>query len=87
MLLIGAPGSGKTMVTQAIAHSVGAALFDLSPQNTDGKWPGKAAATMVCSRPLIDDTEAYCCLGHITPIDHSSPCSHSKDDLPAVPNR
>jgi ATPase family associated with various cellular activities (AAA) len=59
MLLIGAPGSGKTMVAQAIAHSVGAALFDLSPRTTDGKWPGKAAATMVCSRPLI-----YCIITH-----------------------
>ena len=54
MLLIGAPGSGKTLVAQAVAHSVGAALFDLSPKNTDGKWPGKAAATMVSVCRLAD---------------------------------
>lgn len=47
VLLVGMPGSGKTLVAQAIAHSTGAAFFDLSPRTTDGKWLGKAAATMV----------------------------------------
>lgn len=54
MLLTGGHGSGKTMVAQAIAHSVGAALFDLSPRNTDGKWPGKEAAIMVRFDELIN---------------------------------
>lgn len=47
MLLVGMPGSGKSMAAQAVAQSAGAAFFDLSPRNTEGKWPGKAAATMV----------------------------------------
>lgn len=46
-MLVGVAGSGKTMAAHAIAHSAGAAFFDLSPQTTDGQWPGKAAATMV----------------------------------------
>lgn len=85
MLLIGAPGSGKTMVAQAIAHSVGAALFDLSPKSTDGKWPGKAAATMVRCCPLTtsynDDSSLW-----NQPIDLPVP-AYTQFDLPAAPNR
>lgn len=31
----------------AIAYATGANLFDLSPRNTDGKYPGKTVAMMV----------------------------------------
>ena len=46
-LLFGAPQTGKTALVHAIAAHAGAALFDLSPRATDGKYPGKAAALMV----------------------------------------
>ena len=46
-LLFGAPQAGKTALVHAVAAQAGAALFDLSPRATDGKYPGKAAALMV----------------------------------------
>lgn len=46
-LLFGAPQTGKTALVHAVAAQAGAALFDLSPRATDGKYPGKAAALMV----------------------------------------
>lgn len=33
--------------TQAIANLSGANFFDISPRNTDGKYPGKNVAMMV----------------------------------------
>ena len=47
VLLYGPAGSGKTLLTQAAAHEAGAALFDLSPAATRGKYPGKEAGLMV----------------------------------------
>ena len=47
VLLYGAPKTGKTSLCQAIAHAAGANFFDLSPRNTDAKYPGKAAALMI----------------------------------------
>ena len=46
-MLYGAPKTGKTSMCHAIAHATGATLFDLSPRNTDGKYPGKTVAMMV----------------------------------------
>ena len=47
VLLYGAPQTGKTSLCQSIAHAAGANFFDLSPRNTDAKYPGKAAALMI----------------------------------------
>lgn len=47
VLLLGCKGTGKTMLSQAVAHHTGAMWFDISPRNTDGKFSGKAAATMI----------------------------------------
>ncbi len=46
-MLVGVPGAGKTAAAHAVARTAGAAFLDLSPRNTDGKYPGKAAAVMV----------------------------------------
>ncbi len=47
VLLYGAPRTGKSALVRAVAAEAGAALFDLSPRATDGKYPGKAAALMI----------------------------------------
>ena len=47
MLLYGAPKTGKTRLCQGIAHTSGANFFDISPRNTDGKYPGKTVALMI----------------------------------------
>ena len=47
VLLYGAPKTGKTSLCQSVAHTAGANFFDLSPRNTDAKYPGKAAALMI----------------------------------------
>merc|ERR1712196_737716 len=46
-LLVGSPGTGKRMLVHSIAHECGANLFDLTPSNTEGKYPGKKAYEMV----------------------------------------
>jgi len=47
VLLFGSHGTGKKMLVHAVAHETGANLFDLTPSNTDGKYPGKKAYDMV----------------------------------------
>jgi len=47
VLLYGAPRTGKSALVRAVAAEAGAALFDLSPRATDGKYPGKVAALMI----------------------------------------
>ncbi|DBA81732.1 hypothetical protein WJX77_003084 [Trebouxia sp. C0004] len=47
VLLYGAPNTGKTSLCQAVADAAGANFFDLSPRNTDAKYPGKAVALMI----------------------------------------
>lgn len=47
VLVYGPPGSGKSLLAQAVAHQAGATLFDLTPSKTDGQYAGKAAALMV----------------------------------------
>ena len=46
-LLVGAPGTGKKMLVNAVANETGANLFNPTPSNTDGKYPGKKAYDMV----------------------------------------
>jgi len=41
LLLVGTKGSGKRMLAHAIATETGANFFDLTPSNTNGKYPGK----------------------------------------------
>ncbi|CAG9811661.1 unnamed protein product [Chironomus riparius] len=47
-ILIGGPkGTGKRSLVQAIATEVGAVMFDLSPVNLVGKYPGKTGLIML----------------------------------------
>uniref|UniRef100_H3DDL2 Zgc:153738 n=1 Tax=Tetraodon nigroviridis TaxID=99883 RepID=H3DDL2_TETNG len=47
VLLAGPAGVGKKMLVHAICQETGAALFDLSPMNTAGKYPGKTGLAMM----------------------------------------
>jgi len=41
LLIVGAPGTGKRLLVNAIANETGANLFNLTPSNTDGKYSKK----------------------------------------------
>ncbi|KAL6459341.1 hypothetical protein MHYP_G00328130 [Metynnis hypsauchen] len=47
ILLVGPSGVGKKMLVHAICHETGANLFDLSPLNLVGKYPGKSGLQMM----------------------------------------
>ena len=47
VLLTGPPGCGKKLLVQAMANEVGANLFDLTPENLVGKYPGKSGLKML----------------------------------------
>ncbi|XP_056132113.1 dynein regulatory complex protein 11 isoform X2 [Lampris incognitus] len=47
ILLVGPAGIGKKMLVHAICQETGATLFDLSPVNTAGKYPGKGGLAMM----------------------------------------
>ncbi|XP_013865764.1 IQ and AAA domain-containing protein 1 [Austrofundulus limnaeus] len=47
LLLVGPSGVGKKMLVHAICQETGSTLFDLSPLNTAGKYPGKDGLAMM----------------------------------------
>ncbi|KAK9503008.1 hypothetical protein O3M35_011673 [Rhynocoris fuscipes] len=47
VLLAGPQGSGKRLLVNAICTETGAVLFDLSPANIVGKYPGKTGLVML----------------------------------------
>ncbi|KAF7202318.1 dynein regulatory complex protein 11 isoform X1 [Nothobranchius furzeri] len=47
MLLVGPSGVGKKMLVHAVCQETGATLFDLSPLNTAGKYPGKSGLALM----------------------------------------
>ncbi|XP_030045729.1 dynein regulatory complex protein 11 [Microcaecilia unicolor] len=47
MLLAGPAGTGKKMLVHAICTESGSNFFDLSPENTVGKYPGKSGLQMM----------------------------------------
>jgi SpoVK/Ycf46/Vps4 family AAA+-type ATPase len=72
MLLFGTPSCGKTLLSYALANAIGANFFNISPRNTDAKYPGKSvsmlthmvfkvAKTMAPSVVYIDEVEKVFC--------------------------
>lgn len=47
LLIAGPKGCGKDMLVHAICTEAGALLFDLTPANIVGKYPGKSGLTML----------------------------------------
>ncbi|KAL8164760.1 UNVERIFIED_CONTAM: hypothetical protein K2H54_004085 [Gekko kuhli] len=47
ILLVGPAGTGKKMLVHAVCTETGANLFDLSPDNLAGKYPGKSGLQML----------------------------------------
>ena len=47
VLLYGAAATGKTLLTHAAAAATGATFFNLSPRNTDSKYPGSAVKLLI----------------------------------------
>ncbi|XP_004458341.2 IQ and AAA domain-containing protein 1-like [Dasypus novemcinctus] len=47
ILLVGPSGMGKKMLVNAVCTETGANLFDLSPSNLQGKYPGKTGVQMM----------------------------------------
>ncbi|CAG9462067.1 unnamed protein product [Pedinophyceae sp. YPF-701] len=47
VLLYGPPNSGKKMLAHAIAQLSGSNFFNLSPRNTDGRFPAKQVTLMI----------------------------------------
>lgn len=47
ILISGSKGSGKKLLVNAICTEVGGTLFDLTPSNISGKYPGKSGLIML----------------------------------------
>jgi SpoVK/Ycf46/Vps4 family AAA+-type ATPase len=54
VLLVGSHGSGKDMLVHAVCTETGSVLFDLSPANITGKYPGKSGLIMLVSNLMGD---------------------------------
>lgn len=64
ILIAGPHGSGKKMLVNAICTELGAVLFDLTPSNIAGKYPGKSGLIMllhlISKVILINCIEKHC---------------------------
>lgn len=47
VLIAGPSGSGKKLLVNAICTELGATLFDITPANIAGKYPGKSGLIML----------------------------------------
>lgn len=47
LLVCGPRKSGKSTLVNALCHDIGATLFDLTPSNIVGRYPGKAGLNML----------------------------------------
>lgn len=47
VLIAGPHGSGKKLLVNAICTELGATLFDITPANIAGKYPGKSGLIML----------------------------------------
>lgn len=47
VLIAGPHGSGKKLLVNAICKELGATLFDITPANIAGKYPGKSGLIML----------------------------------------
>lgn len=47
VLIAGPRGSGKKMLVSAVCTELGATLFDITPANIAGKYPGKSGLIML----------------------------------------
>lgn len=47
VLIVGPHGSGKKLLVNAICTELGATLFDITPANIAGKYPGKSGLIML----------------------------------------
>lgn len=61
VLIAGPHGSGKKFLVNAICTELGATLFDITPANIAGKYPGKSGLIMlvhliskVCIRAILE---------------------------------
>lgn len=69
ILIAGPRGVGKKMLMHAICTETGANLFDLTPENIAGKYPGKSGLAMLIHMVTkVSD----CSSGRLLPSEHNS---------------
>ena len=72
LMITGPRGTGKKTLVHAICTETGATMFDLSPDNLIGKYPGKAGLNMILH--MVFKVRAACSTrGHIMIDDYRSP--------------
>lgn len=57
VLLVGPKGSGKRLLVNAVCTELGATVFDLTPANIVGKYPGKLGLIMLIH--LVNKVSRY----------------------------